>query len=174
MTEPRPTAVRTHADAIIDAIVEQEFPGATVTRRPFAYATSSRLEEIDVSRAGHPSVRLVAKHLGRHALIEAAQLAKPAALHSAGRELGVYEHILADADLGTPNLVGGWAADDDAVIVLERVEGTPLAEIGDFSVWEATARWLARMHARFASRPARMPPLVHDDRPLLAVRGGRS
>ena len=184
MTEPgaRPTAVGTDADAVIDAIVQQAFPGASLTRRPFAYATSSRLEEIAVCRAGHPPLRLVAKHLGRDAKIEAAQLAKPAALHSAGRELDVYRHILAAADLGTPKLVGGWAgADDDGVIVIERVEGTPLSEIGDFSVWEATARWLARMHARFAYAPQRISAsapgargaLVSYDRELLAARGRR-
>lgn len=150
-------------EAIVDDIVADLAPGATVTRRPFVYATSSRLDEIDVTRPGGQTLRFVAKYLGRHALTETAQIAKPVALHSHGRELAVYQHILAGAGLGTPKLVGGWAGDGtgsengNGVMVLERVEGTPLAEIGDFAVWKGAARWLARMHAQFAAAPPRIP-----------------
>ena len=73
-------------DEIIDAVVEEIAPGATVTRRPFVYATSFRLEEIEISRSGGPSRRLVAKHLGREAMSDAARLAKPTASHAPQRQ----------------------------------------------------------------------------------------
>jgi aminoglycoside phosphotransferase (APT) family kinase protein len=164
-------------DAVVDDIIGDVAPGATVTRRPFVYATSSRLEEIEVTRPGWQPVRLVAKYLGRHSMSEAAQLAKAGAPHSAGRELAVYQHILTGAGLGTPALVGGWAGDGtgsetgNGVVVLERVEGTPLAEIGDFGVWKAAARWLARMHAQFAAAPPRIPATGPGPHSALAYYG---
>ena len=171
------TTAEADIDRDVDEIVDEIAPGAIVTRRSFEYATSHRLEELPVARRDGSTVRLVAKHLGRTAMNDAARLAKPAALHSAGRELGVYRHILAGAGLGTPALVGGRTREGDTgFIVLERVDGTPLSEIGDFSVWEAAARWLARMHATFATAPPRIPAsesgprtfLVSYDRTLLA------
>ena len=171
-------------DEIIDAVVDEIAPGATVTRRPFVYATSFRLEEIEINRAGGPNRRLVAKHLGRQAMSDAARLAKPSASHCAGRELAVYRYILASADLGTPELIGGWVSDDndDGVMVLEQVAGTPLSEIGDFAVWTAAARWLARMHAKFANAPLMLTAgpgpgpgasLVRYDHEVLAAAGRR-
>ena len=169
-------------DEIIGAVVDEIAPGATVTRRPFVYATSFRLEEIEINRSGGPNRRLVAKHLGRQAMSDAARLAKPSASHCAGRELAVYRHILASADLGTPELIGGWVSDDndDGVMVLEQVAGTPLSEIGDFAIWTAAARWLARMHAKFANAPLLVASgtgpgvsLVRYDHDLLAAAGRR-
>jgi Ser/Thr protein kinase RdoA (MazF antagonist) len=183
-------------DAIVDEMINEMIagvaaPGAIVTRRPFAYATSHRLEEIELRGARGASQYLVAKHLGRHAMTEAARIAKPAAMHCAGREVAVYRHVLAGADIGTPKLVGGWADGDDAadgavdgdgdgVLVLEWVDGTPLAEIGDFTVWQAVARWLARMHATFAAVPritasdrGPLSSLLRYDRELLATAGRR-
>lgn len=171
-------------DVNLDAIViDAGAPGATVTRRPFEYATSHRLEEVDVDCHDGRKLHLVAKHVGQKGMTEAAQLARPAALNRAARELAVYRDVLSGAGLGTPELVGGFASDDDdtGVIVLERVEGTPLAEIGDFTVWEAAARWLARMHAAFSGVPTWFPEstpgsrssLVRYDRDLLAAAGRR-
>jgi aminoglycoside phosphotransferase (APT) family kinase protein len=147
-------------DAVLDDMLFEIAPGAAVTRRPWIYATSSRIEKIEVLRPGGSTLRLVAKYLGRQAMTEAARHAKPETLHSAGRELAVYRDILAGAGLATPALIGGWDGDADGngVMVLERVQGSPLAEIGDFAVWEAAARWLARMHAKFAAAP----PWIHE------------
>ena len=170
-------------DGIVDDIVDAIAPGATSTRRPFVYATSARLEAVEVQRAHGTPLQLVAKHLGRHAMTDAARLAKPAELHHAGRELAVYRHVLAGAGLGTPELLGGGVDDDDesGVLVIEKVPGNPLAQIGDFAVWEGVARWLARMHAAFFARPPRLPErvpgarqtLVNYDRETMAAAGAR-
>jgi Ser/Thr protein kinase RdoA (MazF antagonist) len=166
---PAPTA---------EEIVEAALAGAIVTRRPYPYATSSLLEDLEVQQASGATVHLVAKHLGRAEMTAAARRAKPATLHCAGRELAVYRHILADAGLATPALIGGWADDDRGVLVVERVDGIPLAQIGGFSMWEATARWLARMHTKFADQlpvipavPDPRPSLVRYDLELLGAAG---
>lgn len=138
---------------LVGTIVAAAVPGATMTRRPCPYTTSYRLEEIEAKRSGEPTLRFTAKHLGWQGLTEAGRRAKPVTLHSTERELAVYRDILARADLATPGFIGGWAGHDTGVLVLERVEGTPLTEIGDFGAWEAAARWLARMHTTFAAEP---------------------
>ena len=38
------------------------------------------------------------------------------------------------------------------MLLLERVEGLALWQIGELEVWRDVARWLARMHARLADR----------------------
>jgi aminoglycoside phosphotransferase (APT) family kinase protein len=84
--------------------------------------------------------------------------AKPPFLHDPAREATVYR-LLADAGLGTPELRDtgdGW-------LLLERVEGVPLWQIGELGPWEEAARWLRRLHDRF--RGVALPPglLVHDE-----------
>jgi aminoglycoside phosphotransferase (APT) family kinase protein len=96
---------------------------------------------------------LMAKHTGRKAMTEAGRQARPVESDGTGRELAVYRHILAGAGLATPTLIGGWSGPSRGVLVLERVPGTPLTEVGDFGAWEGAARWLARMHATFAATP---------------------
>jgi aminoglycoside phosphotransferase (APT) family kinase protein len=155
----------TDADRIVAEILAT--PGASITRRPFAYASSSRVDALDVVSHGGRTTRLLAKHLGRGAMTEAARRAKPESLHCAERELAVYRYLLPGTGLGTPALIGGWSSDGgDAVLVLERVEGTPLTEIGDFAVWEAAARWLAHMHGTFRAAP-QLPVSVQMQRRVL-------
>jgi aminoglycoside phosphotransferase (APT) family kinase protein len=164
---------------MVRAIVETAMPGATVTRRPSLYATSYRLEEIEARCPGEPTRHFMAKHLGREAMTEAGRRARPQSLDSTGRELAVYRDILSGTDLATPALIGGWADTHRGALVLEQVRGVPLAEIGDFSTWEAAARWLARMHMTFAAPLSGMDPswkhssLVHYDREQLRVTGLR-
>jgi Ser/Thr protein kinase RdoA (MazF antagonist) len=166
-------------DDTVRAIVEIAMPGAMVTRRPSLYATSYRLEEIEARCPGEPTRHFMAKHLGREAMTEAGRRARPQSLNSTGRELVVYRDILSGTDLATPALIGGWADTHRGALVLERVRGVPLAEIGNFSTWEAAARWLARMHMTFASSLSGTDPswkhssLVHYDREQLRVTGRR-
>ena len=163
----------------VGAIVEVAMPGATVIRRPSLYATSYRLEEIEARYPGEPTRHFMAKHLGREAMTEAGRRSRPQAPDCTGRELTVYRDILSGTDLTTPALIGGWADTHRGALVLEWVRGAPLAEIGDFSTWEAAARWLARMHMTFAAPLSgtdpswKHPSLVHYDRQLLQAAGRR-
>src|SRR5205814_2079494 len=77
------------------------------------------------------------------------------------REIEVYRSVLAGAGLGTAKL---YAADvERSWLVLEKVEGVELYQIGELDPWQRALRWLARMHDRFAGadlpdvllRPAR-------------------
>ena len=137
----------------VEAIVATAFPGSRLARRPCPFATSARLDELEVTTPDGRVLHLVAKHLGRRAKTAAAREVKPAALHRTGRELAVYRHVLAGIGLATPAFIGGWADERDGVVVLEWIDGATLAETGRFGAWEATARWLARLHLRFIATP---------------------
>jgi Ser/Thr protein kinase RdoA (MazF antagonist) len=136
-----------------------------VRRRPSAYRTSSPIEEVDAELADGTTVPLILKVLGRAALTDAARRAKPEFLDDPAREVEVYRSVLPSAPPGPPICYGAVA---DAVagrywVLLERVAGRELYQVGEFDLWEAAARWLARLQARFANRPepaARL--LVHD------------
>jgi aminoglycoside phosphotransferase len=150
------------------AIVQAAIPGASVTRRPFAYATSFRIEELDVTGPGVTRSCFVAKHLGRGALSTQARWAKSPDLVSSAREVTVYRDLLSWAGLGTPAFVGGSYDDRAGVLVIERVDGSPLTEIGDFSAWMAAATWLARMHTRLGTLVEQVPKcLIRYEEPLL-------
>ena len=119
-------------------------------RRPYEYATSAALEELTV-RIGGGERRLIVKHLGWDGLIDDARTSKQAWLHDPRRELAAYRALAGD-DV-TPRFYGGadaQAPDDIAWIVVDKVDGVELWQIGDVAVWRAVAAWLAAFHDRFA------------------------
>lgn len=140
---------------------------AQLDRRPSAYRTSFPLEEVDALLSDGTVLRLVLKDLRRRALDGAARRAKPAFLYSPRREVAVYRSVLSTAPLGTARLFA--AADEGGReppwLLLERVPGVELYQVGDLGVWREVARWLARLHARFL-RPETLPaeaPLIRHD-----------
>jgi hypothetical protein len=156
-------------DDELTAGLGEGFPGrvvAGIERRPYAYATSARLEELDVSFGGDERTSLILKHLAWHHLLDDAQRTKPRFLHDPGRELAVYRKVLAPAGVG-PRLVASGVG-PDPWLLLEKVEGVELWQVGDRRVWEAVAAWLAGFHARFADRVDRVR---RDIPPLLTIDG---
>jgi hypothetical protein len=136
-----------------------------VRRRPSAYRTSSPIEEVDAERADGTTVPLILKVLGRAALNDDARRAKPEFLDDPAREVEVYQTVLPAAPPGPPLCYGATADPGGRCwVLLERVAGRELYQVGEFELWQAAARWLARLHARFADRPG--PPadrlVVHD------------
>jgi hypothetical protein len=127
---------------------------AEIAVRPCAYRTSFKLEEIDVRLEGGEQLKLMLKDLGRTALAPGALAAKPGFLADPMREIEVYRDLLAPERLGTPMFIGALvdAAADRFRLVIERVEGDVLWQVGDFETWKEVARWLARMHERFEGR----------------------
>lgn len=114
--------------------------GRVVRREPYAYRTSWPLEEVVLAQPDGSELLLLVKHL------EGADVAKPAFIVDPAREVEAYG-ILRDEQLGTPacHATGRWW------LALEKVEGVELWQCGDLDAWEETARWAARLHARFAS-----------------------
>jgi aminoglycoside phosphotransferase (APT) family kinase protein len=82
------------------------------------------------------------------------------------REIEAYRDVLAPRDLTAPAFLGAVvdARRGRYWLVLERVGGVPLWQVGAPEVWHAAAVWLAEMHARFVGRTAELPRrlLVHD------------
>lgn len=130
----------------------------TVERSPSPYRTSFPLEELRVELADGTRLQLVRKDLRRSALGMIAHRVKPAFLHDPGREIEAYR-LLAGRRLGTPAYYGagrGW-------ILLEKVPGVELAQIGELEAWRRAAQWLARLHATFAGMPPSSRRLLDHD-----------
>jgi hypothetical protein len=113
------------------ASVDRMLRGAR--RRPHAYGTSHLLEEVEVDGA-----RFILKDLRRP------PEAKPRFLHDPSREIEAYRTILRGSGLGTPQL----AAAADGLLLLEKVEGRALWQIGEIDVWQDVASWAADAHGR--------------------------
>lgn len=129
----------------------------SVSRRPFEYRSSAPIAEL---LAGDRTLLL--KDLSRDALVERVRAAKLPFLHDPRREPEVYRSLLARADLGTARL----EATAGDLLVLEKVEGTPLYQL-ELDRWPEVAQWLARCHDHFAGVSA--DSLVRYDRAFFEV-----
>jgi aminoglycoside phosphotransferase (APT) family kinase protein len=87
--------------------------------------------------------------------------AKPAFLHDPAREIETYRRILAPSGVGAPAFHGA-IVNGRFWLLLEKVEGTELWQVGDVGVWRAVARWLARMHSTLAQYVDEPHLLRHD------------
>ena len=118
---------------------------ANLAQKPYPYRTSHRIDELDVTLVDGTRLKLLLKDLRRSELDPNVQLAKPAFLHDPEREVEAYR-MLANSGLGTP--ICYYAGDHR--LLLEKVEGVELWQVGDLEAWVEAARWLARLHAHFA------------------------
>lgn len=108
-----------------------------LSRRPYAYGTSHRLDEVVVDRGDGTRVTMLRKDLG--------PAEKPEFLHDPRRERVAYQ-ILGRAGLGTP----ACHESGEDWLLIEKVDGLELWQLGELETWVDVARWLARLHARFA------------------------
>lgn len=135
-----------------------------IERASFAYGSSWWLEELTLELDDHSRVALIFKDLVREANGSAARRVKPAFATDPTREPWVYQNVLIDATPGPPKM---WAALNDVAagrhwLFLERVDGAPLAQIGERDAWWAAAEWLGRFHSTTPLRSGiRGPLLVH-------------
>lgn len=122
-----------------------------IERRPCPYRSSFQIDELDVHLTDGRTLALVLKHLGREGMLAEARRARPRFLESPRREVNAYRHVLPLAPPGTAALFGAVESSVRAgQLLLERVEGEQLWQVGDLTVWEATAAWIARFHATFS------------------------
>lgn len=120
-----------------------------VARRPYEYATSAPLEEVRVSVDGNDASPMILKELGRGRLLPAARDAKPAFLHEPRRAIEA-QRLVAAAGLGPKvHVIREPGGDDGAWILMEKIPGVELWQVGDPELWYEAARWLGRFHRRF-------------------------
>lgn len=162
--------------ALEDGLRRRREPGvvAALARAPYAYATSFPLEEVDARLADGRRLRLLLKDLTWERLLDDARRTKPRFLYEPRRCIAAYEDVLSGTGLGVECY--GSLADERAGrywLLLEKVLGLELWQIGDLATWAAVARWLARFHLRFAGRTeelgGRSPHLLRYGPDLLRV-----
>jgi hypothetical protein len=124
-----------------------------LARQPYRYATSAPLEEVRALMDDGAEMVLILKDLSRDRLLGDARATKPTFLHQPGREVETYRRILVPAGIGARCFAA--VAEPDPLrhwLLLEKVPGVELWQVGELSVWEKVARWLGGFHARFAGR----------------------
>lgn len=135
-----------------------------IERRPHAYMTSSLVEDVDVFLSDGRYLSMIFKDLRAEARRPEARGVKPAFLNNPGREIGIYRDILTRVRLGTAEC--HVAADD--WLLLERIRGHDLGQVGDLDTWKKTATWLRHFHDSTAPfieeicATSHPPLLVHD------------
>lgn len=131
------------SDRVLGALLERVCARAVhVERRPCPSASTHRIDELDVTFGDGRLSRLVEKEVGA-----AGHHPGPAFLYDPLREARVYERVLPLAPAGT---AGRHASTDAKRLVLERVDGLELRNVGSFDAWKQTAAWIGRFHRTFA------------------------
>ncbi|UGS35724.1 hypothetical protein DSM104329_02119 [Capillimicrobium parvum] len=130
-------------------------PVAGLRRAPLPRRSSFAVEVLDVELAGGGRRRMLLKDVASAALASEAAAAKPAFVLDPRRELIVYRDVVGPMEVGVPRLLGGVAdpARQSFWLLLELVDGEPLAEMAAGPAWAAAARWLADLHVRAVGAP---------------------
>lgn len=113
---------------------------------PLTAATSYRITELRDVVVDGESHTLLFKELGDDSLFAAARN-KPRGVLDPDREPTVYSEILRDR-MGVPLCIGTLHEPDAgrSGVLIEKVPGVELWQIGDLRAWVEVARWLARFH----------------------------
>lgn len=137
-------------------------PVAALERRPSEYQTSFTLEELDVRLENGDRLELMLKDVSPNGLQAGSRIAKPEFLYDPLREIEAYRDVLGPLSLGTPTL---YLADPEhGLLVIERVPGVELFQVGSRATWEHVARWLARMHRELGPATASFARAIRYDR----------
>jgi len=141
---------------------------STLARRPSRYATSATIEEVDAHMRDGSTMRLLLKDLSPGALLEGARRAKPAFLYDPAREIETYRTLLATAKSGTARCYASRSDLDTQThwLLLERVAGIELYQVGEIERWQRAAAALAALHERLG---AQMATLAAERRPHVLV-----
>jgi hypothetical protein len=124
-------------------------------RLPSPYRSTSPIEEVRVRFTDGSTVAVMFKDLSPGSLPPNALQAKPDIVLDPRREIEVYREVLSRDYLG-PRCFG--SVTDEGLgrywLFLEKASGVELYQVGGLETWQAVARWLARMHARYTGRIA--------------------
>lgn len=153
MRNPRDlqTALEQLLDRPLDSVGSQRYP----------YGTSFALDALEVRASDGAVLRLLLKDLGEAS--EEARAVKPAFVLDPLREIEMYRDILATRDLGTAHCYGSVVDPGRCRywLFLEHVPGVELWQVGELSIWQEAARWLARLHT--SCRDVTHPRLLRCD-----------
>jgi Ser/Thr protein kinase RdoA (MazF antagonist) len=139
-----------------------------VERELSRYSTSATTEDVRVQMADGSVVVLVLKDLSPEAALDGARAARPGFVADLHRELAAYRTLL-------PRVAGHSAATchaacDDGIrrwLLLEKVPGVELYQVGDVGVWAAAAAAVAGLHhdltAGLDEAPGFRDVLLHQD-----------
>ena len=158
--------------SVLDDLFRRRHPDlGRITRlesAPFVERTSFHLVDLVIEFEDGSVQRLLLKDLGLKNLHETARQVKPRFLYEPLREIRTYQEILERGCLDTAHFYGAVIRPDEDLywLFLERVPGVRLSEVGDLSSWLRAARWLARLHLRFARESDTLnrsaPLLIYD------------
>jgi hypothetical protein len=148
-----------------------------LTRTAAPYSSSFRMEEVEVAFEDGGTAWFVLKDLSPGALLDGARRAKPPFLFDPRREIETYRHVLVPPRVPAPRVAGVVAdeARERYLLLLERVPGVPLWQVGELEAWEEAARCAAGIHAALAeaatslAAPARL--LAYDEAYYRCWRG---
>jgi hypothetical protein len=140
-------------EAVLSAVLGSRV--LAVRRRPSAYRSTAPIVELELELDRGERLIMLLKDLSRSALGDRARGAKPEWLYDPMREIDVYRTVLAADSFGTPRFHGALAdaARDRYWLLIERVPGVELYQIGDLETWEAVMHWLARFHEQLTGGP---------------------
>lgn len=113
------------------------------------YRTSFAIEELRVTLDDGTPLDLIFKDVTWHALTAEAREVKPQFLYDPLREIETYKCILDRSKFGTAEFYASLVdrSRDRYWLVIEKVAGVELYQLGDLTAWQTVARALARMHA---------------------------
>ena len=168
MHHPLPT------DEMLKAVLEPQLSRKMVgpvsirriDRKPFEYATSCAIEELEVHIESLAPLQILFKDLTEVSPAGSTSQTRPSFMYDPTREIMAYRDVLDSAELGTAEPFG-WVSDESASrywLFLEHVRGDMLWQIGDLEPWKDAARWLGRFHQLEAlqQRAATLPLLRRD------------
>jgi hypothetical protein len=144
------------------AALEQLLGRADLVRcERYAYGTSFALDALEVRGRDGSVLRLLLKDLGEAS--EEARAVRPAFVLDPLREIDVYRDILAGRQLGTAHCYGSVVDRNHERywLFLEHVPGIELWQVGELSIWQQAARWLAGLHT--SCRDVEHPRLLRYD-----------
>lgn len=138
------------ADAHLEELVRDALGHGvrSVTTRPCRYATTHAITDVEVVLADGSQRTLLYKDLGIARRLPEAKGFRPAVLDDPGREVQVYRSLLAGGAFGSAVCLAS-EADDEAEawwLLLERVPGVELWQIGEHDRWCGVAAWAAVLH----------------------------
>jgi hypothetical protein len=155
-----------------------------VKRGPYRYSTSAPLEEVRMATTGGGEAVFILKDLDRQRLVGDARMSKPQRLYEPRREIETYRCVIGPAGIG-PRCYASVSREQPPHhwLLIEKVPGVELWQVGDLALWEAVAEWVGRMHARFRGQATELrranPHLLEHtdewygswrDRALIALR----